>query len=416
MNNAVHEHQKPLTSVPGESRREQRRRRRLRRQWIKAAVLTAAAVVIIVLIYCRITHVPAVTGLREAAVTQHSIRCIWSTDSVKKADLCQIRWSKSPQMKAAGSMRVRADRGRAVLRSLHLSTVYYIEIRALRTTPRGRTYYSSWSRPLKAETGPMRRTQLLRTLAAADAGSSVASFHSSYRIDRTRAGRALQRQASALRDKYDLAFVMIDLKSGQGAALAPGKTLYSASCLKGPYVASLNRSAPAGRLTADVDNLMKLTITQSDGAAYEELFNSFGSSYMRRMMAYSRVSSFSGAEKYDYLPVRDLAKLWVGTYWYFYRSTNSRSKTCRAWYADSLNSFIHQALHEKYTVNTKAGWIDSSLYRAQNDAGVVFAGDKNDRHPYILAVMSTACGEYDALSELVQRIDAVHEDMVAAGA
>lgn len=96
----------------------------------------------------------------------------------------------------------------------------------------------------------------------------------------------------------------------------------------------------------------------------------------------------------------------MGTYWSYYRETNTRSAWARALYAHPLNSFIDRGLSTP--TRTKPGWYPGGGYNVQNDAGVVLSSDGH----YVLAVMSSACGQYGSLASLVRAIDAVHADMV----
>lgn len=154
---------------------------------------------------------------------------------------------------------------------------------------------------------------------------------------------------------------------------------------------------------------MTSTITVSSNEGYASLRNNFGASPMTSLMAYTGTSGrWSSSLWYPYFTARDLAKLWVGNYWYFFEDTNSNSSWCRSIYTHSLNSPIYNALKGKYTTYCKPGWYPSSPYWVQNDAGIVMAGD----HPYIISILSSACGQYSKLESLVRALDAVHAEMV----
>lgn len=251
--------------------------------------------------------------------------------------------------------------------------------------------------------GGKTRLQLIKSIRKAR-GSGLRVFGMrSYK----RSSKAMKRLRGAIKNMkgYKLGFVMMDLTTGAGISYNPGKQLYSASALKGPYVAAVNKYSPSGAKRAY--GTMSSVIKWSSNDGYSSLHSRFGGGPMLKMMSYSGVSSseMSGNRKYNYISARTLAKLWVGTYWYFYRQTNNRSFVTRNLYAHPLNSFIDKGL--KIPTRTKGGWF-SGKYNVQNDAGIVFANG----HPYVVAVMSSACWQFGKLSNLVRAIDGVHTDMV----
>lgn len=254
--------------------------------------------------------------------------------------------------------------------------------------------------------GGKTRSQLIKSIRKAR-GSGLHVFGMrSYK----RNSKAMKRLRSAIKSLkgYKLGFVMMDLTSGAGISYNPGKKLYGASVLKGPYVAAVNKYYPSGAKRAYGTMISVIEWSSNDG--YSLLHSRFGSSPMLKMMSYSGVSTseMNGYRMYDYVSARTLAKLWMGTYWYFYRQTNDRSANTRNLYAHPLNSFIDKAL--KHPTRTKGGWF-SGKYNVQNDAGIVLANG----HPYVVVVMSSACWQFEKLSNLVRAIDGVHTDMVKKG-
>ncbi|MDE8702847.1 hypothetical protein PZH32_07695 [Adlercreutzia equolifaciens] len=254
--------------------------------------------------------------------------------------------------------------------------------------------------------GGKTRPQLIKAIAKAK-GSGLKVFGTSYSLNSS-AGKKLQKAIKAL-SRYKLSFVMMDLTTGAGISYNPGKVQYSASTIKGPYVAAVNKYRPSS--AASAYGTMSSTIKVSSNEGYASLRSRFGHSPMLKMMAYCGISSaeMNGNRNYTYLSSRTLAKLWIGTYWYYYRETNSRSAKVRGLHAHPLNSFIDRALTTP--TRTKPGWFPGGGYNVQNDAGVVLV----DGHPYVLSVMSSACGQYGKLAALVQAIDGVHADMVKKG-
>ena len=251
------------------------------------------------------------------------------------------------------------------------------------------------------------RSQLLNSLSNASNSGGITVFGGSYNMGSS-AGKKLTAAVRSITSKYKIGFMMMDLTTGAGVASSPGKTFYVASSIKGPYVAAVNKYR-AGSVTSGVKSTMKSTITVSSNEGYASLRDRFGTSPMSFYMAYAGVSGrWSASKRYPYMTSRDLAKLWVANYWYFYKETNGNSSWCRSLYTHSLNSPIYYALKGKRTVHSKPGWYPMAPYWVQNDAGIVMAGDR----PYLISIMSSACGQYGKLQTLVKALDAVHADMV----
>ena len=253
----------------------------------------------------------------------------------------------------------------------------------------------------------LNRTQLLSRLDSMSGSSGLTSFGTSYSFTSS-AGKKLKSAVNSIRASYSLGFVMMDLKTGVGVCSSPSRSFYVASSLKGPYVVAINKYN-SGSVTSYWKNVMESTITVSSNEGYSALRNRFGSSPMASFMSYTGVSGrWSAGSSYPYVTARDLAKLWVGNYWYFHKETNKNSSWCRSIFTHSLNSPIYNALRGKYTTYSKPGWYPMSPYWVQNDAGVVMAGD----HPYLIVILSSACGQYSKLQTLVNALDAVHAEMV----
>lgn len=218
---------------------------------------------------------------------------------------------------------------------------------------------------------------------------------------------------------YSVSFVLVDMATGETLASYAGDEKYSASAIKGPYILS---TAATGAMDLDavyqsettddtyVAQLVENTITVSDNDSYRELFLRYGGD------AAVQWASDYGASiddaLYTYFTAEDLARMWVGGYEFLFpedESVATSSSQARQWlgglFNDTLNSTINMALADRYTVHTKAGWIDGDggLY-ALNDAGIVASGAGD----YVLAVLSDACDEYSLLSDLVMVLDDIH--------
>lgn len=240
-------------------------------------------------------------------------------------------------------------------------------------------------------------------------GSKVKSFNSKTDISKLKSGRELIAYVKKLRKSYTISFVMIDVNTGEGVCCVPKKRMYSASCLKGPYVAALNKYKPKSYKLSR--SLMLQTVTVSNNDTYASLHRRYGSGPMIKMKKYSGATGFDATRKYTYIRTRDLAKMWIGTYWYFYRNKNKNSFKARRMYTHGTQSFIYRAMKGKYRVHTKPGWFPGGGFNVQNDAGVVIAKSGGEYCPYVISVMTSACGQHKKLRKLVRLIDNVHRDM-----
>lgn len=262
----------------------------------------------------------------------------------------------------------------------------------------------------KAAAAGMNKSTLLGLINQAPSGTSLRTFHTTYSLTQTAKGRELRNYLPTLCRSYKVSIFMIDLNTGQGLCYAPDRSIYSASCLKGPYVAAINKYSPSA--ASKYKGWEQATITVSNNETYRALHQKFGTSPMKRMVSAAGVTSYNGTRRYAYIKPRDLSKLWLETYWYFYKDTNSNSAFCRGLYTHGTQSFIYQGLKNRYTVHTKPGWYPGGGFNVQNDAGVVMAKVDGASEPYLLVVMTSACGQHAKLQRLVQLIDDVHTEMM----
>lgn len=221
----------------------------------------------------------------------------------------------------------------------------------------------------------------------------------------------LNAKLKSISSRYELSVMMVDLTTGEGISFNPDARIYSASAIKGPYVASINKLNPSGA-KAHASTIERV-ITVSDNEGYDSLRRSFGDSTFGTYAHDANVTAFDPVHWYVYTGARDFAKLWIENYDYFYVHPNENSEWARGLYADTLNSVIHQGVGSRYAVDSKAGWF-AGEYNVLNDAGIVFSEVNGESHPYVLAIFSSAADQYDLLADLVQSIDDVHTDMVAS--
>lgn len=253
---------------------------------------------------------------------------------------------------------------------------------------------------------------------------------------------------------YSVSFVLVDVASGKAISSYANTARYSASAIKGPYVLSI---AQTGALDLDAaylaetdaggntQYLIDQAITVSDNTAYKELHDTYGTDGFAQWSSAVGVSADVTQGAYLNMSAADLARMWAAGYGYLFdddgsstsaaassasegddaagagtgdnttQSATDVSSAARQWlageFSSTLNSTIHMALGEQYSVYTKAGWINGEGgYYALNDAGIV----RSSSGDYVLAVMSDACEEYDLLSGLVSMLDTIHSAAMTA--
>lgn len=206
------------------------------------------------------------------------------------------------------------------------------------------------------------------------------------------------------RYNHEVSFVLQDLVTGRTLYYNTGLNVYSASCIKGPYIISC---LAAGN---DATNDMYLTGHYSDNDAYHRIRDEYGS---RNFMAWLRsidVKPSIGQYYYCHLTSMDLIKMWRAMYPYIV-GNESGSRDARTIFLDSRNSVLAAGPGQTRTVYSKAGWISSNEepdYNVYNVGGIVM-----DEMPYIVAITSTARGTTEEAQALVNLLDTAHEEMIA---
>lgn len=348
---------------------------------------------------------PVVSGLKSQG---SSLVVHWQ--KVSSASSYQVAFATTAGMKGLVVKNVSgASKTKLVVKGADRGKTYYIKVRACKGAKR-----SAWSGARALKVSKLGRKDLTRIITKASAANKGKKkfkvYNSTYKLSKRKAGKRLMKYVKRMAKSSKINIVMTDLTSGDTLTYSPKRSMYSASCLKGPFVASLNKWKPGSRSRSA--GSMRETIVWSNNDTYASLRGRYGSSTMRKMHKYSGIGKGGFSTYYRFLPTRDLAKLWVGTYWYFYKDTNKNSKWARNLYTHGSNSFIYQAMKGKKKVHAKPGWYPGGAYNVRNDAGVVMAKVNGKSRPYVVAVMSSAYGDFGKLRKLVRLLDAVHTDMV----
>ena len=106
--------------------------------------------------------------------------------------------------------------------------------------------------------------------------------------------------------------VLLDLKSGKGLSYNAGQSFYSASTMKGPFVASLASAQPSA-ISASNGNVTA-TIRWSSNEDYMSLVNRYGKNCMKQWCKKAGVRTSLATHPYTNVSAGELAKLWLQNY------------------------------------------------------------------------------------------------------
>ncbi len=215
--------------------------------------------------------------------------------------------------------------------------------------------------------------------------------------------RALKTEIKRIRSLgYNLGFVMADIRTGNGVSFNPGHKFYSASSIKGPYVAAMVSAYPE---TLDYEYYtIESILTYSDNEGYADLWYTYGPDCLLSWAKQAGIKKVQWDLYTDYSP-RDLAKLWLMNYVFF--ETDPNGKKLSGMYEHPQTSRIRGVLGRKYRTLSKAGWIPEGWEDPTfNDAGIVYAGDR----PYVVAFLSEIPEEKMYLADrILMLLDRIHQ-------
>lgn len=203
----------------------------------------------------------------------------------------------------------------------------------------------------------------------------------------------------------DFSFLLADLTDNKGIAYNIDEDFYSASSIKGPYVASLVASDPDilsdNQESREIENIL----LYSDNTCYERMVNTYGFTPLMDWSDEAGADLEITAYDYTYYSARTLAKLWIRNYEYF--TSDTTGKQLAEEFEQPETSSIHETLGDMYTTQSKAGWIADPDCNSACDAGIVYA----DNGPYVLVVMSDLPASLESLDPLVTLLDQLHSYM-----
>lgn len=202
-----------------------------------------------------------------------------------------------------------------------------------------------------------------------------------------------------------VSFLMMDLNSGSGISYGIDNKYYSASTIKGPYVAAVNKYYPW--LINSWRNTMYDIINVSSNEAYAYLRHSVGDEPLKKLINDTHAWNFNSGSDYVWYSARDLAKLWVGVGNYL-TSSSANAGWCRSVFGSNSWITSRPALSSKgCTVYAKSGWVDGDI-TVHNEGCIVMDG----ANPYLMVVMTTqTSNESWCMSNLMKALDRAHGDL-----
>ena len=207
-------------------------------------------------------------------------------------------------------------------------------------------------------------------------------------------------------ENYSLSYVMLDIETGKGICSNLDELIYSASTVKGPYLASAAALVP-GSLD-EYYYEMQMALEMSSNLAYGFLRGTLSEAPYLRMMqlcGLSRLIYDVRDNYYQHYSARELAKLWL--YTDEFMDCSKTGEKFGSLLENPNLGVIHHWL--PYRTRTKAGWIaEGDDFDATGDAGIVYA----DSGRYLLVILSDVPGDFNRLADLCLLLDEIHTDLV----
>lgn len=308
--------------------------------------------------------------------------------------------------------------------------------------------------PEEEESGKLEEKELCAVIDAMTKGEGIQKLNTEYEPD-----EKLERRLNTVIQRIEkqgqkLSFLMLDLNTGAAFFYNPQENLFSASTIKGPYIACVTENVlDTGETTKDevlftrsdygdsvgtgimkldspdtqytFEEMLSKTIQYSDDVGYAMLRQRFGVEDFRKWLEEAGVEPSLADYSYPMYTIRELGKMWLHMDTYFDEGENGA--WLRELYTRSESSVIRLELGDKYEVFTKPGFNETPdgdpVSNALDDAGIV----NDEENPYLLAIMTDGKGWDNAsqsgdtpevkanirrLRTLTSRLDELHDELV----
>ncbi len=197
-----------------------------------------------------------------------------------------------------------------------------------------------------------------------------------------------------------LGFVVMNMNSLSGFAYNADEKIYSASTIKGPYVASLVKSDNS--ILEKEKMRIEATLIRSSNSDYETMRDEYGDDCFLDFVSQTGSSlQIDTTRNFQYLTPRTLTQLWIGNY-FFFESAEAGDKLGML-FEKPVVSPIREVFSDEFITRTKAGWVEKNNTRVTNDAGIVYT----DNGDFIIAIMTTAPQDLtvvEAMSEAIKTV------------
>ena len=206
-------------------------------------------------------------------------------------------------------------------------------------------------------------------------------------------------------DSRIVGFVMINLGNGKGVGYNADEKVYSASCIKGPYVASLVNYKT--ELIETNSNTLIQVVMNSDNKLYSNLRKSYGRQFFGEWCVAADADEDVSIYNYPRLSARNLAKLWVKNYYFF--NTDEVGIQIRDWYIKPNSSAIYNSLGQGYRTESKAGWFCESGKpdaTATTDGGIIYP---DNGAPYVIAIITDFPADMKRLEPLCTELNEIYK-------
>lgn len=206
------------------------------------------------------------------------------------------------------------------------------------------------------------------------------------------------------KSRHAAGFVMLDLKTGMGAAYNTAEEFYGASSIKVHRILAVAEAHP--EVVSNAGWAIREMLEESDNDAYEWLYQEYGNGVLDAYLSDARASvRYSPGGRYAYYTAGSFARMWWQAY-----SLMETVPACEAAGKLAENPYyssIHRLLGKQYTTRSKAGWIAEGGMRAAADGGIVY--DKES--PYLLVIMSDYNSDVMLLDPYVEALEQAHQEI-----
>lgn len=190
-------------------------------------------------------------------------------------------------------------------------------------------------------------------------------------------GKKLEQLKEAMQTYYSrtktYGFIAVNTETGLTISYNADESLFGASTIKAPYIASLCKYDAKGisRWKREIYR----TLQYSDNDTYASLFYHFGKSPVYKFMREANVKETIGNQGYRYITARELAKLWCVIKDYLNNGTVNVSLL--------ENNLLYHKQNGRFSDYYKKGWMDPDEW----SGGILNCGGSGD--DWVYAIVSS---------------------------